>query len=201
MNTPTVTLYSLPLYASLPLPIWVWLNLSGFIFYPSIGLSGFLLPPSLSVFFPSFPVVHSPLSAPDCESALLWQFCCRALLTCMSCCIAMSSPMARHHPIVLRVCAVLSPATWQCWTHAPSTLWPGLPKEPPQANSTFFFIIYAHSAPHTDGLSSIVLRDLNEAISVWSISLFSVLSLLIWVLWVNLILFAKKSHYHYTGSV
>lgn len=34
------------------------------------------------------------------------------------------------------VCSA-SPATWQCWTHAPSMLWPGLPKEP-QANSTFY---------------------------------------------------------------
>lgn len=30
-----------------------------------------------------------------------------------------------------------SPETWQYWTHAPSMLWPGLPKEP-QANSTFY---------------------------------------------------------------
>ena len=42
------------------------------------------------------------------------------------------------------------------------------------------FIISAHSAPHTDGLWSIVLRDLNEAISVWNMSLFSVLSSAVW---------------------
>lgn len=42
------------------------------------------------------------------------------------------------------------------------------------------FIISAHSAPHTDGLWSIVLRDLNEAISVWNMSLFSVPSSAFW---------------------
>ena len=106
MNTPTVTLYSLftPLCLS-SLPVSVWLNLSGFIFYPSISVSFWSPPPPPSVFLSPF---HSPLSAPDCESALLWQFCCRALLTCMSCCIAMSSPTAPpHHPNVLRVRAVL----------------------------------------------------------------------------------------------
>lgn len=62
----------------------------------------------------SFSVVDSPLTAPDCESALLWQFCCRALLTCMIRCIAMSSPMAPHPPNVLRCACSASPATWQC---------------------------------------------------------------------------------------
>lgn len=47
----------------------------------------------------------------------------------------------------------------------------------------FFIIIIisAHSAPHFDALS-IVRRDWTEAITVWSISLFSVLSLPIWFL-------------------
>lgn len=91
------------------LPVSVWLSLSGFLFCPSLGLYCCFPPPpaSLSVSFSlslfSFSDVYSYPSAPDCESALLWQFCCRALLTCMSCCIAMSS----HHSKVLRVRAVL----------------------------------------------------------------------------------------------
>lgn len=151
MITPTVPLYSLcssrlsAFSSSLTQSFWFYFlsqyrPLSGFSSSPSLSLSS---------------VVHLSLSAPDCESALLWQFCCRALLTCMCCCIAMSSSMAPHHPKCLACACSASPATWQCWTHAPSTLWPGLPKEPPQANSTFDFIISAHSAPHTGGLWSI----------------------------------------------
>lgn len=149
MNTPTAALCSLPLHTfSAFLPVSVWLSVSGFLFCPRIALC-FPSPPPPPVSL-SLSVNYSHLSAPDCESALLWQFCCRALLTCMSCRIAMSS----HHSEVLRVCAVLPQQTWQCRTHAPSALWPGLPKEPPQANSTVLFTISAHSAPHNDGLQS-----------------------------------------------
>lgn len=69
--------------------------------FPSSSCLFVCLSLSLSLF--SLSDVYSYPSAPDCESALLWQFCCRALLTCMSCCIAMSS----HHSKVLRVRAVL----------------------------------------------------------------------------------------------
>lgn len=113
MNTPTATLYFFLLSTFLPFFFFSLFQYGSvslvFLFCPSLGLYCCFPPPpaSLSVSFSlslfSFSDVYSYPSAPDCESALLWQFCCRALLTCMSCCIAMSS----HHSKVLRVRAVL----------------------------------------------------------------------------------------------
>lgn len=111
MNTPTVTLCSLPLCTSLPLFLPFLLfqcdSICPALFSIPVLVSPLWFPALPLCLSDSSPVVHSPLSAPDCENALLWQFCCRALLTCMSCCIAMSSPMAPPHPNVLRVRAVL----------------------------------------------------------------------------------------------
>lgn len=171
-----------------PLPILVRLNLSGFISCRSIGLYLWFPPPSLS-----FSVVHSPLSlhrtvrAPCYGSfvaghywhawvaALLWvhQWLLLIILKCLAC-----------------ACSASPAATWLCWTHAPSALWTGLPKEPPQANSTFYFFIIFCSFCTSYWRFVNVLRDLNEAISVWSISLFSVLRLLIWFS----VLLQKKNH-------
>lgn len=138
MNTPTVTLYSLPLYASLPLPIWVWLNLSGFIFYPSIGL--WFPPASLPLCLFSFLSCRSFTSfctglweRPAMAVLLQGTTDMHELLHCYEFTNGSSSPNC-----LACVCSAFQ-ATWQCWTHAPSMLWPGLPKEPPQANSTFFF--------------------------------------------------------------
>lgn len=57
-------------------------------------------------------------------------------------------------------------------THAPSRLWPGLPKEPPQANSTFLFFYYNFCSFCTSWQTSSVRMELNEAISVWNTSSF-----------------------------
>ena len=154
MNTPTVNLSTLSLLTPLCLSSSSSMTQSVWFLsqFWSLVLPLLLFP--LCLLLSS--VVHPPLSAPDCESALLWQFCCRALLTCMSCCICyeFTNGSSSSKKKVSCVCVQCSPPpppqqTWQCWTHAPSMLWPGLPKEPPQANSTLFLIISAHSAPHT----------------------------------------------------
>lgn len=138
------------------LPVSVWLSLSGFLFFSvpvlvSIAVS-LLLPLclclSLSLF--SFSDVYSYPSAPDCESALLWQFCCRALLTCMSCCIAMSS----HHSKVLRVRAVLPQQRGNAERMLHRRCGQDYLKNLLRL-ILFFLIISAHAAPHNDSLQNI----------------------------------------------
>lgn len=69
--------------------------------------------------------------------------CCGSFIAghhwfCMVCCCATRSPPAPCHWHVFCACV---PCFWQqcgdAETHASSTLWPGLPKEPPPANPTF----------------------------------------------------------------
>lgn len=137
------------------LPVSVWLSLSGFLFCPSLGLYCCFPPPaSLSVSFSlslfSFSDVYSYPSAPDCESALLWQFCCRALLTCMSCCIAMSS----HHSKVLRVRAVLPQQRGNAERMLHRRCGQDYLKNLLRL-ILFFLIISAHAAPHNDSLQNI----------------------------------------------
>lgn len=152
MNSPTVNLSTLSLLTPLCLSSSSSMTQSVWFLsqFWSLVLPLLLLPLYLPL---SSSVIDPPLSAPDCESALLWQFCCRALLTCMSCCICYEftngSSSSKKKKCLACACSAPPQQTWQCWTHAPSTLWPGLPKEPPQANSTLFLIISAHSAPHT----------------------------------------------------
>lgn len=109
-------------------------------FWASICLNGWFLP-SLSVFllFGSFIWIFFIffLFALDCECTMLWQFYCGALLVCMVCCSA-RSPLAPYQWNVLCECSAFA-AKWWSGTHASSTLWPGLPKEPPRANPAFYF--------------------------------------------------------------
>lgn len=136
------------------LPVSVWLSLSGFLFCPSLGLYCCFPPPpaslsaSLSLF--SLSDVYSYPSAPDCESALLWQFCCRALLTCMSCCIAMSS----HHSKVLRVRAVLPQQRGNAERMLHRRCGQDYLKNLLRL-ILFFLIISAHAVPHNDSLQNI----------------------------------------------
>lgn len=165
MNTPTVNLFlftSLCLSSSSQFSMTqsFWLSFLSQYWTLSVFSS------ALSIILSSFFFFHSLLSAPDCESALLWQFCCRALQTCMSFCIAMSLPMAPYHPNVLRVRAVLPQQRGNAKRMLHQCCGQDYLKN--LLKLILHFIISAHSAPHMDGC--IVLMDLNEAISVWSIS-------------------------------
>lgn len=195
MNSPAATL---SLITPFCLSFFFWIQSDSiYLVFRSVllSLSG-SLPPSLSS-----SVVQSPLFAPDCESALLWQFCCRAQLTCMCCCIAMSSPIAPHHPDVLRVRAVLPSKRGNAERMLHQCCGQDYLKN--LLKLIRRFMISAHSAPHTDRLWIIVLRDLNEAISVWSMSLFSVLTSSFWddsrpfQCWIITFLM----YYHYTGWI
>lgn len=115
-----------------------------------VSISGFLLRPLCLPLSSS--VVHSTLFALDCESALLWRFCCRALLTCMSCCIAMSSPKAPYHPNVLRVRAVLPQQRGNAERMLHQGCGQDYLKNLLKLILHFFVIVSAHSAPHTYGL-------------------------------------------------
>lgn len=200
MNNPTVTLYSLPLYTSLPvclllllLPSSVWLSLSGFTLR-------FLLHPRCLF-----------LSSLSCRSLTsfctgLWERPAMAVLLqgtndmheLLHCYEFTSGSSSSKTVLRVRACSA-SPATWQCWTHAPSALWPGLPKEPPQANSTFY-----HFCPFCTSYWQFVKYCAAEVFE-WShicleyLFLFRVFWCYSFQFWVKLLLL--KSHYHYTGSV
>lgn len=145
MNSPTETLRALSLLKPLCLSSFfpcLRLHLCSFPLYPSTGACAPLVSCPSSILFTSFctriwerpPLAVFVFFAGHAwVAASLWvhQW---LLIIPMSCVCVQCLP---SHVAMLR-------------THAPSRLWPGLPKEPPQANFTFifFFIISAHSAPH-----------------------------------------------------
>lgn len=147
MISPTVNLSASP-----PLLSSVWLHLSDRLFCLSTGLVCF---PPLS-FCPLFSFRWA-LSAPNCESTLLWQFCCGAPQTCMSCCIAMSWPTAPNHPDVLRVRAVLP----QQHGNAKRMLHQccGQDYQKNLLKLILHFIISAHSAPHMEDCAVLMVMS------------------------------------------
>lgn len=198
MNTPTVTLslftplcLSSSSYFSMTQSVWFLFSIPVLVF-----ISGFpLLPLSFSLLFCcSFTSFCTGLWERPAMAVLLQGTTdMHELLHCYEFTNGSSS-----FKCLLCECSA-SLATWQCWAHAPSTLWPGLPKEPPQANSTFLsFLLILHliltvcqvlcwgiwMKPYLSGVSL--------CFQCWAFWYFQC--------WVNLILL-QKSHYHYTGSV
>lgn len=155
MNSPTATLYFFLLSTFLPFFFFSLFQYGSvsLVFFSvpvSIAVSLLLLPLCLPLSLFSLSDVYSYPSAPDCESALLWQFCCRALLTCMSCCIAMSS----HHSKVLRVRAVLPQQRGNAERMLHRRCGQDYLKNLLRL-ILFFLIISAHAAPHNDSLQNI----------------------------------------------